>query len=151
MRTAPKRKLCFSFALNAFFALITGLIYYILRRPDTRVTQICGLIFSFQTESPLVSGGGSFFHIMDCYLADFLWAYALAFTLHAPVQFAPRLESRVFILCLFGACLTEFLQFLPSFGGVFDVFDIVVQLAAVLIAKSLIIRMKKGVNRNVPE
>lgn len=145
MRTASRKKLCFLFSLNAFIALIFGLIYYILRRPDTRVTQIFGILFSFQTEIPLLPGSGSFLRILDYYLADFLWAYALAFTLHAPVQIAPRLESRVFLLCLFGACLTEFLQFIPSFGGVFDVLDIVVQLAAVLIAKGLIIRMEKGV------
>lgn len=137
------KKRVFIYLVNAILPLLIGLVYYILRRPDTRITQMIALFAGFQTETPLIPGSCPFLLMLDNYLADALWAYAFTFSIHTPALFAPRLETRVFFLCLFGACLVEFLQLIPSFGGVFDWIDIAVQLSAVMIAKGLMILIKK--------
>lgn len=146
-----RRKRLLLFIINCILPLAVGLAYYILRRPDTRLTGVAGHIFGFQTRYPLLPGKGWFLKLLDNYLSDFLWAYALTFSVHTAALFAPRLEFRVFLGCIFSACFVEILQLMPSFGGVFDILDIVVQLSAVLIAKGLIIQMKRGVYQNVSE
>lgn len=139
------------FLANCLLPLAVGLAYYIVRRPDTRITQVVGHTLGFQTRFPLLAVKNQVLTLFDNYLSDFLWAYALTFSVHTAALFAPRLELRSFLLCLLGACFVEVMQLVPSFGGVFDVIDIVVQLAAVLIAKGLIIQMKRGVYKNVSE
>ena len=78
--------------VQAGVALGVGLAYYILRRPDAMVTRLVRGIWGLEAAFRPTGLAGTVMGVLDGYLADFLWAYALTMTLYAAAP--PRPGAR---------------------------------------------------------
>ena len=91
-----KRKLCISF-VNVLAPLIIGLLIYLLFIPTAHVSEY---IYRLAGQSFAVSNvdlNGTF---ITCYLADFLWGYALFNIVFLIEMIYPKDIVKVFVICV---------------------------------------------------
>lgn len=144
------RRIVLAFLLHILFSLGIGLAYYLLYRPEARVTQLfCG-VFHCAARVPQAREG-ALWRCLHGHLADFLWAYALTFTLRLITLPFPRLRRFSLCMCLLADIGMELIQLFPGVSGVFDPWDILAQLLATGLAEGIILRMTKGERKHVTE
>lgn len=116
-----------------------GLIYYIVRRPTARITRLFFILFQIPPMSlTFALSNQAVLSIIDWYLADFLWAYALTFALNSvALRFALNV-CWIFTICIVSDCVMELLQGFCIVAGTFDFMDIFVQIMGTVIAQTQI-------------
>ena len=144
-KTSYTWRLFFSI-INVVSALILGLTIYLVFVPTAHISQLIYDIIGINLQAKY---NFKEYSIVKCYVADFLWAYAL-FNLIVVIQ-ADKVKDFlcVGIECVLFACLIEALQLTPLFDGTFDVLDILVEVIAIGFAFFVIIAsmfIKKQVN-----
>lgn len=131
------RKTPVLYVLHALTALFLGLVYYLIRRPDILVCRLVFRLTDLQIPQAWYLYSHPLLHITDCYLADFLWAYALTFTIGA-VFYGKRNWRVGLVMCLAADFFMELTQGLHLLSGTFDWMDILVQLGATLLVQWMI-------------
>ena len=127
--------------VQAGVALGVGLAYYILRRPDAMVTRLVRGIWGLEAAFRPTGLAGAVMGMLDGYLADFLWAYALTMTLYAAAPHRPGARRSALRISLLTGALMELAQAAPFVAGTFDVADIAVQAGAACIADMVAARI----------
>lgn len=146
IRIRANRRIAGVFLLHAVLALMLGLGYYLLCRPDAGITRLVHAATGFV--SPVaVSGRNLLFRLINGHLADFLWAYALTFTLNLVMLLCGKGEGRALAFALAADCLMEFFQAWGIMHGTFDLWDVIVQIMATIIVQAMVhTRLKKEKN-----
>ena len=119
---------------NCIFSLLTGALIYVFAGGNTYINKII-------TVPSIPKNDTIFGELVRCYLADALWAYALTFSLSI---FINRFCAGV-IAFSFGL-IWEIYQKYSIISGTFDIVDIIMYLAASMLAV-LIIHLNKRRNR----
>ena len=127
--------------VQAGVALGVGLAYYILRRPDAMVTRLVRGIWGLEAAFRPTGLAGTVMGVLDGYLADFLWAYALTMTLYAAAPPRPGARRSALCISLLTGALMELMQAAPFVAGTFDVADIAVQAGAACITDMVAARI----------
>lgn len=133
--------------LHAVVALTLGLGYYLLRRPDAFLTRVVAAYLRIDVATPPGSGDGLLLRLIDGHLADFLWAYALTFSVNAATILLRQPLWRTFVMALAADCAMELFQGFGLMSGTFDVWDIMFQIAATIVVQMITLRMTKGGER----
>lgn len=117
--------------LNIFVPLILGFGIYVFMKKGTYINTFLKTDFDYYPKSFL----GEFIVNWFC---DFLWAYALAFALYfalSPFCYKVLISS---VLTLFLGITLEFLQKSDVLSGIFDWWDIVAEIASIIISATLL-------------
>jgi hypothetical protein len=141
------------FAVHIGLALGLGIAYYALFRPEARVTLWLARILRQPMLGRAALPDTWLTRLIHWHLADFLWAYALTFSLYLVRLLFGSAARWTFPACLTGAVVMELLQLLGFAGGTFDIWDIAAQVLATLAARLLIhlITREKGATHHVSE
>lgn len=141
------------FVLHIGLSLGLGIAYYALFRPEARVTLWLARAFHMPMLGHAALPHGWLTRLIHCHLADFLWAYALTFSLHLVSLLFGTPGRRAFIASLGMAVMMELMQLVGFAGGTFDAWDIAAQVLATLAARLLIhlITREKGATNHVSE
>ena len=132
-----KRKNLFLFA-NIIIPLFIGLAIYLLCYKNTYINTTFESIFDCSL--PYVYFDNAFHRFITCWACDILWAYALTFALF--FCFKEFKKSLLFLSCLsfLLSIIIEFLQFGGYINGTFDIWDIILEISAILLAVIIIKR-----------
>lgn len=134
-----KRK-CFFIVLNIVLPLLTGLTIYLFCYKNTYINTIFEDVFNISL--PYLYFNNLFHHFLTCWACDILWAYSLSFSLFACFNnFKNSLILTVTISTLF-SIIIEVSQWFAIIKGTFDIWDIILELTAIIFA---VIIIKKGV------
>ena len=134
----------FFYLLNIVVPLTIGFIVYLLFRKDTFISQFIRryLHFNFQTIQFNAEWLNRFFRN---FAADYLWAYALAFSVAFVLAEEKNQRILSLIICCFFTLLIEFGQKIGVIHGTFDIIDILIELVAISVALQ---RIKKYGGKN---
>lgn len=119
--------------MNIIIPLVIGFFIYILSHSDTRFSDpLYKIVPQLETIKVDIPRG------IRNYVPDFLWAYSFTFYLFHTMKNCSWIKicSISITLCV----LLEIAQISDSFGGTFDIIDIIVEIIAAFIAKSIFIR-----------
>lgn len=142
MDNEGKREVIFC-VLNILFALAIGALIYACLGPDTILGRwLCWLSIEREINSEL----RAFLRNWGC---DFLWAYALFFSLY--IVDSPRAKAclRAYVLAGITVVMVEVSQLAEINGttwGTFDPLDILIELSAICIGAALL-RCRRYCNR----
>lgn len=140
-----RRRIIFSIC-NILFPLLIGATIYFLFVPTAHISVMLYMLLGKNLSIDHIDLSGTF---ITCFMADYLWAYALFF-LVLLIYAQKRNDIRiVIIVCAGFEILIEFLQLTPIIDGTFDYFDIIVEIIAnfmgiVVMAAYSIIVNKRG-------
>ncbi len=117
--------------INSFFPLLIGLLIYVFFIPTSYISKNIYILVGTSVAIKNIDLTGSF---ITCYLADFLWAYALM-----AIVMLLTVENYRGVYVAFGIdflfeILMESLQKTPLIYGTFDIKDICVEFMANIIA-----------------
>lgn len=131
--------------INVGIPLAVGGLIYFLFVPTADISKwLYNTLGCFRVETG-IDLTGSF---VTCYLADFLWAYAL-FNVVSVIQVNTVIDfAYVFIETILLVCIIETLQLTPLLNGTFDVFDIFVEVSGIMTAFIVIIIVGEIRRRN---
>lgn len=127
----------FLYALNIIVPLAVGTLIYIVSRPYSFVSVIVYLVTGLRGHSGAVPA------LVNNYVPDLVWAYALVFVLYAAIGVYKRDLRLVIILSVLFTSITEILQLFSANMFTFDVTDIAVQIIAILMASLIIKKMER--------
>lgn len=109
-----------------------GLIVYVFNRPNSFIAVFVSSVTGF------VGSSGLFPPIVNNYVPDLVWAYALVFTLYVLIGVYKKDLKTVVIISVLFSVLIETLQLFQSKMFTFDVMDIVVEMVAIFLASVII-------------
>jgi len=127
----------FLYALNIIVPLAVGTLIYIVSRPYSFVSVIVYSVTGLRGHSGAVPA------LVNNYVPDLVWAYALVFVLYAAIGVYKRDLRLVIILSVLFTSITEILQLFSANMFTFDVTDIAVQIIAILMASLIIKKMER--------
>jgi len=127
----------FLYALNIIVPLAVGTLIYIVSRPYSFVSVIVYSVTGLRGHSGAVPA------LVNNYVPDLVWAYALVFVLYAAIGVYKRDLRLVIILSVLFTSITEILQLFSANMFTFDVIDITVQIIAILMASLIIKKMER--------
>ena len=127
----------FLYALNIIVPLAVGTLIYIVSRPYSFVSVIVYSVTGLRGHSGTVPA------LVNNYVPDLVWAYALVFVLYAAIGVYKRDLRLVIILSVLFTSITEILQLFSANMFTFDVTDITVQIIAILMASLIIKKMER--------
>ena len=130
------------YILHALAALFLGLMYYLIRRPEILVCRIIFHLTKLQFPQAWDLFPHPLLRITDGHLADFLWAYALTFSVGA-VYYGKNNWRVGLVMCLAADCIMELMQGFRLLSGTFDWMDILVQISATLLVQWMMHRMER--------
>lgn len=116
--------------LNIFIPLVLGLLLYLFTKPENYISLFVSQFYSFPTfncSSPIME----FINNWGC---DFLWAYSLSAILFE--LFKSFKHSWIFssLISISLGISMELLQYYNVVAGTFDVWDIIVEIIAVIVS-----------------
>lgn len=149
----PRKNTVLVFVLHIGLALGLGIAYYALFRPEARGTLWLARILRQPMLGRAALPDGWLTRFIHNHLADFLWAYALTFSLYLVKLLFGGTARWTFPACLAAAVAMELCQLFGFAGGTFDVWDIAAQVLATLAARLMIylITREKGATHHVSE
>ncbi|MBR6506586.1 MAG: hypothetical protein IKT37_03170 [Clostridia bacterium] len=127
-------------ALNILVPLIIGLAVYFAVQKSTYLERVFAAMFAVDFK-PLVWSGWTYTFTV-CWLCDVLWSYSLVFSLWVSLYSRKNAVLLSVVLALFAGVAFELLQLFGQVGGTFDVFDIIMELTAAILAAVVIKRRK---------
>lgn len=129
-----ERRINVTFVLNCLVALIIGAVIYYFFSPK--------VIFVKQIDK--IIGSGVHFTVsfrdnwiicfIRFYVLDMLWAYALVFALRLFMDNNAANLKRIFLVAFLFSTTMEILQLTPLAEGTFDIWDIVCEFVAEVVA-----------------
>ena len=129
--------------LNIVLPIVVGGIIYYFLSPQVIFVKRIDEIWEFPHRQAIVLVNRTFLRFIRNYLMDFLWAYALTFSIfYIWGNNAAGIKKTVVVAFLFSAVM-ELLQLMSKINGTFDIFDIVMEFLAELFA-AFIIKIHKG-------
>lgn len=128
------------YLVNAMIGLTLGLFIYIVFRPDTYLSKYLLDITHLRMLSNYMSERDNILiSFARYYLCDFLWAYSMTFSVQIFLKAnCNKRYIELIIYCLFFEFLIEGMQKFNIISGTFDIYDIVLEAAATLIALFLV-------------
>ena len=121
--------------INVVLPLVWGLGFYLVMRENSWITRnLTGGtgVPSFLKENC------RFLFPFEGHLADFLWAYSLTFVLGIILEIKPAI-----ILAVAVETILELIQLSPAIHMTFDVFDIVAEVLATVLASLIVILYRR--------
>ena len=138
------------FVFNVFIPILIGFTYYYLFCPDTMVVKKIDAIFAFRYHIKIPNSNLVFKFIRN-YLLDAIWSYSLTNCLFIILDKTLNAHKKSIILSIFLSVIMELLQLTNIVKGTFDIFDIIVEVIAILLASIIIGKCLKGENKNEKE
>lgn len=127
-----KRKTIF-LAANIIVPLFVGMFLYYISSPDVIFVKHIDDFFNKGSHLLYLEVRTEIFIFLRNYFLDMLWGYALVFSLHFMNGNNTAELKKVFAIAFAFSAVLEILQLISS-RGTFDVFDIIVEFLAELIA-----------------
>ena len=129
------------YLLNIIFPLIGGLIIYLTKVENTYISD-------FFAAFHIVKNHINYPPLIRFYACDFLWAYSLFFGIRLSLGDELRGMNSInaLLVATIVAIVLELLQIIKRVPGTFDVFDIVVELIAIVIAYICLIFIERREN-----
>lgn len=143
-KLSKKKQIIFSIC-NIIFPLIIGAVIYFLFVPTAHISEI---LYKFIGKSIYISSKDLTGTFVTCFLADFLWAYALFFLVFVILAQKKSDIWIVLLICLIFETVIEFLQLTPIIDGTFDWFDILFECFADLLGVAILVIYCYFVNKH---
>lgn len=141
MDGSSRKKRTWFYLLNIIVPFYVGLMLWIIFRPESAfavlVRRITGIPF------PVVIGTSIAVRFIRSYAAEILWAYASVFAMHWISRKYGYGLLKSGIICSALILFTEMLQQPAVMPGTFDIFDIILETAAVFAGLYIIRRNQK--------
>ena len=135
-----KRKAFVFYGLHIGTALLLGLLIYLFCGRNIRILRLAGQWLPLDRLPE--AGPGMVSRFARNYLCDMAWAYALVFAVYLFTGEEGNL-GKLSAGCMIFAVITEWMQLAGFLSGTFDIWDIVLEGLAVLMAAFLIKRHKE--------
>ena len=126
-----KRKNLFLF-FNISFPLSIGLAIYVFCYQNTYINTTIENILGFSL--PYFYFDNAFHRFLTCWVCDILWAYSLTFALFFCFKSFNKSWLITCILSISFSIVIELLQLVDIINGTFDIWDIVMEFSAIIIA-----------------
>lgn len=120
------------YSINTILPLLIGGAVYIGVRGDTYISGFIYRITGIQFRQIVLPAWLAF--TARNFLSDFMWAYSLAFALSVVFRYSRRNTMVVLGMSFTFVVTIEFLQKTRAFSGTFDVFDILLESIAIILA-----------------
>lgn len=114
------------------FPIIIGGVFYYITSPDVIFVKIIDNILGVKFHILNISRN-PFGAFIRYYLLDMLWAFALTNTVYFFLDNKSNL-IKAFVISFIFSFVLEVMQIVPAINGTFDIFDILFELIAELIA-----------------
>lgn len=121
--------------INIVLPLVWGLGFYLVMREDSWITQT---LTGGAGVPSLLKETAKILFPFEGHLADFLWAYSFTFVMGMLLEIRPA-----FIVAVVTETVLELIQLSPAIHMTFDVFDIVAELLATVLALLIVIRLRR--------
>ena len=125
------------YVFNILWSILLGTFVYVLFRRDTYIYKIIAQIISIPVIS-LDDIPAAIKIILNYYVSDALWAYALEFSVFYCLMDYDNKYTCAFSACCLFEIVMEFLQKWQFLRGTFDWFDICVEILSNVIALYII-------------
>ena len=116
--------------INVVLPLVWGLAFYLVMRERSWITQT---LTGGSGVPSLLKENANILFPFEGHLADFLWAYSLTFVLGMLLELKPAIIAAVLT-----EMILELIQLSPVIHMTFDVFDIVAEVLATIIASLIV-------------
>lgn len=124
--------------------LIAGLELYLVFRPDTYISRFLSSTGNLSIAgNMLITDSPWFCYLSKNYLPDLCWAFSLEACLAVIFHNSERMIINSLIISAVFLSLMETLQVTPLIPGTFDVFDIGIELAAIVFSGIIINLLRK--------
>lgn len=123
----------FFWILNILTPLICGAIVYFYFRPDSYISIFLRRIYASDIAGP-DARGSVFSYFMSYYLPDMLWSYSLTFVLSLIFGHSAKALALSGALTALFEIGVELSQRYGLISGTFDIFDILAEAAAAILA-----------------
>lgn len=130
-----KRKTIIIF-LNIFLPLFIGLLIYLFFRKNTYINLFFENVFFISL--PYLYSDSVFCRVLTSWACDILWAYSLTFSLFFCFKSFINSLQITYILSVLFSIAFELLQLTSIIIGTFDVWDIILEIAAISLAVIII-------------
>lgn len=134
-----KRKYYF-FLSNIAVPLSVGLLIYLFCYKNTYINTAVENFVGFSL--PYFYYNNAFYRFLTCWACDFLWAYALTFSLFLCLKSFKSPLLLTFVISVSFSAVIELLQLFGTISGTFDIWDIFIELSAIILAV-IILKIKK--------
>lgn len=117
---------------NISFPLLIGLAIYVFCYQNTYINTTIENILGFSL--PYFYFDNAFHRFLTCWACDILWAYSLTFALFFCFK---NFNKSLLIVCMLSGLFSlviELLQLIGIINGTFDIWDIIMEFIAILIA-----------------
>lgn len=115
-----------------FLPLILGTIIYVCDRPASYISRQVYSLSGFRSNIHI------FPEIIDNHFPDFVWAYSLMYVVYLAIGIYKKNLKLSLVISVLFAVILEIIQLFQHNMFTFDVIDIVVEIAAVLLASGII-------------
>lgn len=132
------RRTNITFALNCLLALIIGALIYYFFSPEVIFVKKIDKIIKGGLHFELSLHDNWILKFIRFYVLDMLWAYALVFALKLIMGNNTANLKRVFGVAFIFSATMEILQLTPLAEGTFDMWDIICEFVAEVIAVFII-------------
>lgn len=126
-----KNKKIFLFG-NIAIPLTSGFLIYLFFYKNTYINTAVESFMGFSL--PYFYFNNAFHHFLTCWACDFLWAYALTFSLFFCLKSFKSPLPLTFIVSALFSTVIESLQLFGIISGTFDIWDILMELTAIAFA-----------------
>lgn len=124
------------FFVNICFPLAIGLLMYLFCYKNTYINIGFEKLFNFSR--PYFYFDNNFHRFLTCYACDILWAYSLTFALCFCFKDFKKPLLICSVLSILLAIVIELLQINRIIHGTFDIWDIILEISAILFAVIII-------------
>ncbi len=132
-----KQKRFFTIANISSALFAGGSIYYLSSAEVIFVRYIDSFVGTGDHPPGSVAQEGGF-RVLRCYLPDMLWGYSLVFALFMAVGYEYARLTKIFFIAWVFSLAIECIQLSAFIPGTFDLFDLVTETAAELVAVFII-------------
>lgn len=137
------RKYLLSVIIYIFVPVFFGALMYYIFCPEVYFVKEIDILLGLNRWPICIPTSNMLMKMLRNYLMDFLWAYAL---MSLVLIFFSELGLRKLVILIIGfEIFMELLQLHPSIGGTYDIFDILVEIVANILAIIIIQKKEKSI------
>lgn len=129
------------YILNISIPLAIGALIYFIFRPDTYIAYYLRNLMELPT---MTLGSGGLLKFFRNYSCDILWSYSLMFAIFTVGNKSAKRLILTTALCAVFEILIEICQHIGFINGTFDIFDLLAEIIATIVA---LIIIKKRIER----
>ena len=131
------------FALNCLLSLLIGALIYYFFSPEVifvkKIEEITGIELHFE----LSFHDNCILKFIRFYVLDMLWAYALVFALKLIMGNNTANLKKIFLVAFMFSTTMEIFQLTPLAEGTFDIWDVICEFVAEVIAVFIIKKLQR--------